>query len=302
MVLLLEKSKLIHNNYTQTTLPGRVQVNMEKKYLQKEAQRCICCTGAFTLEAAVILPLLACFFVSILFFFRVMQVQLEVQKALDDTGRKLAVFLPVNEKSLADDVAGRVAAEVLLRKELDGREEAKRYITGGVAGVSLVGSRFEGENVYLQATYRVGLPVNLIAVPAIKVVLKAECRKWTGRRPDGEAEGTVVWVYITEQGTVYHRTKSCSHLTLSIRAVEQEEVAELRNEGGERYSPCHLCKESENDRGRVYITNLGNRYHTDLNCGGIKRTIRMVRLSEVGDRPACSKCSVQEQALILKQF
>lgn len=30
-------------------------------------------------------------FVSVLFFFRIMQIQLEVQRALDDTGRKLAV-------------------------------------------------------------------------------------------------------------------------------------------------------------------------------------------------------------------
>lgn len=291
MVLLLVKSILMHNNYTYNTLPGHVQTEVEMRYAKKEAPRCICWAGAFTLEAAVILPLLACFFVSLLFFFRVMQVQLEVQKALDDTGRKLAVLLPVKEETLADDVAGLVTAEVLLKKELAGREVAGRYISGGIAGVSLIGSRIAGENVCLRATYRVRLPVNLIAVPAIRVVLKAECRKWTGLKLDGDAEGTDVWVYIAEKGTVYHRTKSCTHLTLSIRGVDQDKVAELRNESGERYSACLLCGETKNDRERVYITNLGNRYHPDLNCSGIKRTIRMVRLSEVGNRPACSKCN-----------
>lgn len=32
----------------------------------------------------------------------------------------------------------------------------------------------------------------------------------------------------------------------------------------------------------VFITDQGNRFHYDLNCGGIKRTIYMIRLSEVG--------------------
>ena len=240
------------------------------------------------------MPLLACFFVSILFFFRVMQVQLEVQKALDDTGRKLAVCLPADDETFIDDAAGRVAAEILLKKELTGREEAEQYITGGIAGVSLTGSKFEEENVCLRANYRIRLPVSLIAVSDIKVVLKTECRKWTGFSVDGAEEGTDVWVYITETGTVYHKTKSCTHLALSIRAVNQEEVDQLRNESGERYSACLLCEESENIRGRVYITNLGNRYHMDLNCSGIKRTIMMVRLSEVEGRPVCSKCGMQE--------
>lgn len=291
MVLLFVKNKRIQKNCIQKPLPGRVSVRMKMRHSKKEAPRCICCAGAFTLEAAVILPMLACFFVSILFFFRVMQVQLEVQKALDDTGRKLAV----SENNLADNIAGRAAAEILLKKELTGRKEAEKYIAGGIAGVSLRGSGFEGDDVCLQATYRIRLPVKLIPIPDIRVVLKTECRKWTGLNVEGQTEGRDVWVYITETGTVYHRTKACTHLELSIRDVDWKEVDELRNESGERYSACLLCSEIENDSGRVYITNLGNRYHQDLNCSGIKRTIRMVRLSEVGNRPVCSKCGVQGQ-------
>lgn len=253
---------------------------------------------------------------------------MEVQKALDDTGRKLAVYLTagadnlagnlavgadnlagnlvvnennladnlaVSENNLADNIVGRVAAEILLKKELTDRKEAGKYIAGGIAGVSLMGSEFEGDDVCLQATCRIRLPVKLIPIPDIRVVLKTECRKWTGLNVDGQTAGKDVWVYITETGTVYHRTKSCTHLALSIRDVDWAEVDELRNESGERYSACLLCSENENDSGRVYITNLGNRYHQDLKCSGIKRTILMVRLSEVGDRPACSKCGVQGQ-------
>ena len=44
------------------------------------------------------------------------------------------------------------------------------------------------------------------------------------------------------------------------------------------------------EKNTVFITDQGNRFHYDLNCGGIKRTIYMIRLSEVGNRKKCSRC------------
>ena len=42
-------------------------------------------------------PILACLFAFVLFFFRVMQVQLCVQDALEDTGRTLSVYAAVKD-------------------------------------------------------------------------------------------------------------------------------------------------------------------------------------------------------------
>ena len=47
----------------------------------KGAYSCTCHKGSYTLEAAVILPMMAGFFVAILFFFRVLQIQTGVQEA-----------------------------------------------------------------------------------------------------------------------------------------------------------------------------------------------------------------------------
>lgn len=44
------------------------------------------------------------------------------------------------------------------------------------------------------------------------------------------------------------------------------------------------------EKNTVFITDQGNRFHYDLNCGGIKRTIYMIRLSEVRNRKKCSRC------------
>ena len=83
---------------------------------------------------------------------------------------------------------------------------------------------------------------------------------------------------------------SCTHLELSIRSVAEAEIAALRNENGEAYRKCMQCRYAENAFGRLYITNQGDCYHKDLGCSGIKRTVRMIRLSEVGTRRPCSQC------------
>ena len=288
-VLLRKWVFLNDNKYTNKSLPGRVSVTKKVHDLSGEVPRYACCRGSFTLEAAVILPLLACFFVSILFFFRVMQVQMEVQKTLDDTGRKLAVYLPNVEESFVDEAAGLAAAEVMFRSAMEERETAKQYISGGTAGISLLGSTFEGDEVCLRAVYQMKLPVRLLQVSGLRLMSRTECRKWTGFQASGEAE-TEVWVYITENGTVYHTTETCTYLNLSIRGVNQEEMTELYNENGRKYTACELCGENGNERGRLYVTNYGDRYHTTLGCSGLKRTILTVRLSEVEGRPPCSKC------------
>ncbi len=118
---------------------------------------------------------------------------------------------------------------------------------------------------------------------------RADCRKWTGWSV-AEGSDEDQWVYVTQTGTVYHREYTCTHLELSIRSVAEAEIAALRNENGEAYRKCMQCRYAENAFGRLYITNQGDCYHKDLGCSGIKRTVRMIRLSEVGTRRPCSRC------------
>lgn len=272
-------------------LPKKAKICMKirqcirKSY--KETPRCPRLLAMFTLEAAVILPLLAAFFVSILFFFRVMQVELEVQKALNDTGRKLAVYLcDVTDASVVE----MAAAKASFLKEMNGRDVAEHYITGGRMGISLLGSDFSGNEIVLNACYQIRLPIKIFRNWDFFMVQHADCRKWNGWNGSGETENADEWVYITPTGTVYHTINTCTHLVLSIRSVEYAQIGMLRSENGERYERCLLCAKGDKAAGRIYITNQGNRYHTDLNCSGITRTVFMIRLSEAGGRRPCSRC------------
>lgn len=275
------------------SLPSRRIFYVRKSFCAnlKEAPR-YACKASYTLEAAVIIPLLACFFVGLLFFFRVMQVQLEVQQVLDDTSRKLAVYAVAidgeKEKSALSSGIGLGTAKAMLITGLLKQEYISDWVEGGSAGVSILTSDVSGDDINLVATYQIKLPVNLPVPYKFKVIQRSCCRKWTGWKSGEDEENS--WVYITETGTVYHTTRSCTHLELSIRSVAYEDVGTYRSSGGGKYGACPICAKAGETYGRVYITNYGSCYHADLNCSGIKRTIYQVRRSDVGDKRACSKC------------
>lgn len=267
-------------------LPKSMQSTAQTLPLSEGAPRCTRIPAVLTLEAAIIMPLLTYFFVTILFFFRVMQVELSVQNSLDTTARQLAVYLAEEEGK----TAGVAVAKGLFIKEISAYKEISDYVTGGSAGVSLLNSKFTGEEISLRASYKVRLPLRVFWVCDFNMEQRADCRKWSGWKQAVGQESDEQWVYITQNGTVYHMTKSCTHLKLSIQSVAYDLVDALRNENGGKYYGCELCVPKNPTTGQVYITNQGDCYHSDLNCSGIRRTILMVRLSEVGNRRKCSRC------------
>ena len=109
---------------------------------------------------------------------------------------------------------------------------------------------------------------------------------------DGNSEAAPEdYVYIAETGTVYHVSMDCSHLKLSVTSVPSSAVMSLRNDSGGKYHPCERCPDEDN--GTLFITSFGTRYHSDVNCSGLKRTVSVLEVSEAvkqGYR-GCSRCS-----------
>lgn len=117
------------------------------------------------------------------------------------------------------------------------------------------------------------------------VTQRAVCRAWIGFT---ELETDETYVYVTPNGSVYHLSRDCTHLDLSIERVSFAGACASRNQYGERYGACELC--GRNPGAFVYITSEGNRYHTERSCSGLKRTVRQIPLSEVGGRSCCIRC------------
>ena len=125
---------------------------------------------------------------------------------------------------------------------------------------------------------------------------RGRVRAWNGRsseetKPSGTEEH---YVYMTENGRVYHTRADCSHLVLSTHGVPYSQLESLRNSSGSRYKPCEKCCRHGTGSGFVYITDDGDRYHCTAECPGLKRSVRLVPESSVSDLPECSGCAASE--------
>ncbi len=265
--------------------------------------RYTCPNAVLTVEAAVVLPFFVCFLVFILYFFRVLQVQAGVSQALQYAGRRTAAeygILPAKD-SVQDDFTketeesggnglGLLQANLFFQKQLKKQNCPTQYISHGKAGISLLQSDFSGSYVELKAVYRMKLPITLPAAVQYRIVQEVKCRKWTGYQPGQEEQKEEPWLYYTEYGTVYHASRACTHLDLSIRGVTYAQALSSRNKSGGKYHKCEKCGGSVSSRSMVYVTDYGDRYHSSLTCSGLKRKIYMIRKSEATDKRMCKKC------------
>ena len=242
-----------------------------------------CQKASLTVEAAVIVPLVAGFLSVILFFFRVLLVQASVEEALMYAGRQTAVesCLVESEEALF------LCAEMHLLKALEEKGIADAYLKNGRYGVRLLGSRFIGEKIVLYAEYDMSLPVEFFGIENIRLFSTNQFRKWTGDYIDGS---TVEWVYITPTGEVYHVDAGCRVLDLSVHAVSVEKIEDERGKNGQKYVMCSRCEGLEMENGWVYCTDYGSVYHKNTACSSLKRTIERIEKSKVEDRRACSFC------------
>ena len=131
--------------------------------------------------------------------------------------------------------------------------------------------------------------VAMVGFEEFTMFSRMRTRAWTGfdNESASEVESEEI-VYVTQYGEVYHRSKSCSYLKVSIRGVSLALIEELRNAEGACYYACEKC--GSNCMNTVFVTAYGNRYHSTLQCSGLKRTIQEIPLSQVGEKEACKKC------------
>ena len=253
--------------------------------------------GSITAEASLALTIFILFAASLLSLFGVMQIQTEVCSASAAACRELArdAYILTMRDSPSDEeirlmggAAGyglsAIAADVIVRSQLDEGTLSR------IQGLNFLDSRLLAgdQDIVINAAYSVPLGF-LAAGQRIDIDQKYCCRAWTGRElqhPDTEDEP--VYVFVAENGVVYHVSENCTHLRLSVRVVSMEDVGAERNMNGAKYYACERCGGTCGEA--VMIAKEGNRYHSDRDCPGLKRTYSRVRLDEI-DLPACSRCA-----------
>lgn len=271
-------------HYSIKSLPG-----YQKRKLHifgKETSVCMQQKASYTIEAAILFPIAAGFLVSILFFFRILQVQSSVEQALVYAGKKTAL-----ESSFVNsEHTLMLSAKTFFLYAWEKIGTSDTDIVGGSFGLSLANSEISEDEIVLNVSYYMKLPISLFGKQYFFIKQEKHFRKWIGEyETDGNNQAETAYVYVTENGSVYHKTNTCRSLNLDVQQTAIAEIEKLRGYDGQKYYPCSMCSEKKNVK-HVYYTNYGHLYHADIGCSAIKRTIKKIALAEVGIKTPCKYC------------
>lgn len=277
--------------------------------------------GSLTVEAALVLPLFLYFILAFLYFIQIFMVQEYIQQTITRMGLDFAktayvyedftgiteamnfdvtVFGNELELGVGDFTAALIDKTVLKtfsKAYLDTDLINRSCIEKGFQGISFEDSSIlkDGDCIDIIVSYRAAPPIKLFPIHCMKLLQRVRVRGWTGREVAvtyslEEEETEEETVYITETGRVYHKSASCSHIRLSIRAVNGIPDSYRNANGGKYYACKECCDEKIVPTGTFYITEDGSSYHTARSCSALKRTVRSISISEVGSRTPCKRC------------
>ena len=266
--------------------------------------------GSLTLEAAIVLPIFLSLAISLISVLEMMNLYARVEFALHETARETAlmaypavyvknfgeeIFNEEYETEMPDEnILNPLVSETLVRTmftENFGFKNLKNsLIKNGEAGIFFFRSDIVNEkgDIDLIVTYRVEPLFNMFGLGKMTFSNRVKMHSWTGyTREKHEVDE---YVYITDNASVYHTRRDCTHLCLTINSVKESEIDKYRNIDRKIYKACKKCGNEESVSGYVYITPYGEAYHTSLSCSGLKRNIYRVRLSEVQGLGECERC------------
>lgn len=269
-------------------------------------------SASVTLEAALILPLFFFMMLNLLTVISAVRVQSALEAAVIEAGRKTAVYAfdisfaaaqtdavtGMNTAQAAEDLsaaAGIGYAAELVRTYMQEHCSDLSCVKGGLNGIDFVRSDFfeTDGTIDLVAHYEIKPMFGVMSFMSFSMEARYFGHAWTGYQGKSAAEDEAdetedEIVYVTPRGSVYHKTPNCTYLKPSVRQVSPGSIDNLRNRDGGKYYPCENCG-SPGSAG-CYVTDYGDRYHSDPNCKKIYHDIIAVRLSEVAGKGCCSKC------------
>lgn len=253
-------------------------------------------TGSLTVEAALVLPIFIYFILAFLYFIQIFTTQEMIQKSITKLGLDTAKHSYIISEYI-DESLLKFHAESYV--DIDTINNS--CIVYGWDGVSFQGSSVLDQDncVDIVVSYYIRIPIKLLQLKDIPMVQRVRLKSWLGTSVDpsytkkeenSQGDREDIRVFITDTGTVYHRRRDCSHINIKVSAVNGIPT-EQRNYNGAKYYPCDRCIMPNITQDTYYITTNGNRYHSSVNCSGLKRTITEVSLSEVSDKRPCKRCT-----------
>ena len=270
----------------------------------------------FTVEATIVLPIFVFVMCAFFWFFVVFRVQTELQSALSVVSKDLSEYaflyeevrnfnnegseyIRLQDSGIERWLVGGITetyVESEIKKIVGEDSGVWNFIEDGKEGIELISFlRLPDEDgmIDLILVYDMRNPFLPKLIGDTEYVQRSRVRAWTGfsYRAEGEEEDKVDVVYVTEYGEVYHTTRSCTHLDLSINCITY--VATHVIYGDKIYTECEIC-DSE-DKSKIYVTDTGTKYHWTTSCRSLKRTIYEIPKEEATEYAPCSRCGKDEK-------
>ncbi len=304
------EKKILHSRSTPLQVPRpRYLTDQIKKYKRRERVFSITShTGSVTLEAALVLPLVLWFLLAILQIYCLYTARIKVENAMMEMGRELGRNWYVRERSeelgktwlnllenedrqeLGQVLEGAVT-DLYLTGRLQGKTGSALWSSQAVKGtMTMAGSvvNEEAQFMDLQTDYQWKISI----LPGLKQTFYQKQWQrhalWLGKSLSSHQ----VIVYITPNGTVYHMKQDCTYLTNRIQKVAASDIENRRNQKGAKYEACSLCRGGILSGIYVYITEEGTRFHMDMSCSALKRSVIAISKDKVAGLKRCSRCGL----------
>lgn len=255
--------------------------------------------ASMTVETALVLPLFCFFMVHMGSAIEMIRLHGNLEVALWNAGRQIGIYGGMLEDADDEDRNDRPGAVILsytyIKKQITDQlgEEYLRQapLEKGPEGLQFLESKISGDIYEIVVTYKISPLIPSTAFREFRMANRYYGHLWNGYEIPG-AEDDGEYVYVTENASVYHTDRECTHIRLAVRPVEITGIPD-------GYGPCEKCVQgkeyfSKNDL-IYYVCKEGERYHSRLDCSGLKRTVYRIKRGESGGYRECSRCKETER-------
>lgn len=307
------KTLQVHSEPVYRELP--LSINARKASLFASFQK-----ASFTIEAAVFMPIVILAVCSFYWLIMLFRVQMTMQGAMWEVTEELSgyaylyeqvrnlgneetEYVKLNETGLERWLVGGITEQYIEQRIVEniGRDSGVWDViddgTDGIEVKSMLGIPDADGVIDVVVVYKAKNPFMPVPAGGIKLIQRCYVNAWLGYDIRDEEE-PVKLVYVAETGEVYHPYSDCTYLKPNIMLAACH-LGYVSVKDKEIYEPCEICV----GKGfavlvnvKVYITETGEKYHKDISCRTLKRTVYEVPFEEAVQKyRKCSRCAKREE-------
>lgn len=268
--------------------------NNNKKIVAKKSKRASFSAseeGAMTLEASLIVPVFLMVLLMLTSAGEIFMIHQQISHGVCEAAKRAAVNeYRMRQKKKTSGSSSGFSTKATFLASVNRKFLSRSALVGGskaVAAACHLTLTSKGEYI-VSVRYYIRKKIPFLSTYSAAFEQRSRQKAMTGYVPDGDElkEG---YVYITPHEAVYHKSLSCTHLSLDI-SVDEDVQKYINKET--HYKACDKCtRYHQGNISCVYVAKEGESYHTDISCSGLKRTVKQVDLSTLKGMKPCQRCA-----------